>query len=121
MNINRHNYEEFFILYMDNELSIAEKQMVDAFIQNNPDLKDELDILLQSKLTPDNTIVFEGKEELVKIAGGSFINLSNYEEWLSLYIDDELSVDQIKQVESFVAAHPQIQNELSLLQKTKLQ
>ena len=121
MNIDRHNYEEYFILYMDNELNSAERRMVETFVQNNPDLKDELDILLQSKLTPDTNIVFDGKEELMKTADDSAINLNNYEEWLTLYIDNELSSDQKRQVETFVASHPQIQNEFAILQKTKLQ
>jgi hypothetical protein len=121
MNINRHNYEEYFILYLDNELSSTERRMVEAFVQNNPDLKDELDVLLQSKLTPDNNIVFDNKEELLKIADGSAINLTNYEEWLTLYIDNEVNTEHRKQVEVFFASHPQIQKELSILQKTKLQ
>ena len=106
---------------MDNELSVAERRMVESFVQNHPDLKDELDILLQSKLTPDSNIVFESKEELMKSANDSSITLSNYEEWLTLYIDNEIIPEQRTEVERFVAAHPQVQNELAILQKAKLQ
>jgi hypothetical protein len=45
MNINRHNYEEYFILYMDNELDSDDRRMVEAFVLQHPDLKEELDIL----------------------------------------------------------------------------
>ena len=53
MNINHHNYEEYFILYMDNELGSDARRMVEAFVQQHPELKGELDLLLQYKLVPD--------------------------------------------------------------------
>jgi len=121
MNINRHNYEEYFILYMDNELSSEERRMVELFIDNNADLKDELDILLQYKMEPDNNIVFEGKEELMKLGGETPITLGNYEEWLVLYMDNEMTADQRKSMEQFIAANPSIQKEVDLLLSTQLQ
>jgi hypothetical protein len=121
MNINRHNYEEYFILYMDNELSSDERRMVETFVQNHPDLKEELDILLQYKLVPDATIIFKGKEELMKLKGESPVTLSNYEEWLVLYMDNELTVDQQKTVEQFIAANPSVNKEVDLLLRTQLQ
>ncbi len=121
MNINRHNYEEFFILYMDNELCPDDRRMVEVFVQQHPDLKEELEILLQYKMVPDITVQFEGKEELLKENGNSLVTLSNYEEWLSLYIDNELDPGQQLRVEVFLAANPAIQQELALLQRTKLQ
>lgn len=121
MNINRHNYEEYFILYMDNELGSEDRRMVEVFIQNNPDLKDELDSLLQYKLEPDTSITFSAKEELMKSDGKMPVVLSNYEEWLILYADNELTAVQKATVDQFIAANPAAKKELELLLKTKLQ
>jgi hypothetical protein len=121
MNITRHNYEEYFILYMDNELSSDKRRMVETFVQIHPDLKEELDILLQYKLVPDNNIVFDGKKELMKVQGESPITLSNYEEWLVLYMDNELTADQRKTVEQFIVVNPAVKKEADLLLRTQLQ
>jgi anti-sigma factor RsiW len=121
MKIDRHNYEEYFILYMDKELGSEERRMVEAFVQQHPDLKEELDNLLQYKLTPDTGIVFEGKEELLKEDGHSHITGNNYEEWFSLYIDNELTAEHQLLVEQFITATPSAKKELELLQQTKLQ
>ena len=121
MNITRHNYEEYFILYMDNELTPEECVMVEAFVQLHPDLKEELDLLLQYKFTPDTDIVFSGKEELLKGQTDSFVNLSNYEEYLLLYIDNELNPAQAAAVEQFAAENLAVKKELDLLRFTRLQ
>ena len=121
MSINRHNYEEFFILYMDNELGSDDRQMVESFVLQHPDLKEELELLLQYKLSPDTEIIFPGKEDLLKLNGETPITLTNYEEWLVLYIDNELNADQRKEVEKFIATNPSIKEELLLLQRTQLQ
>ena len=52
MNINRHNYESYFLLYVDNELSVQEIDALNLFIEDNADLKNELEILQQSILKP---------------------------------------------------------------------
>jgi anti-sigma factor RsiW len=124
MNINRHNYEEYFILYMDNELSSEDRRLVEAFVQSNPDLKDELEMLLQYKLEPDTTITFSGKEKLLmmpQIKEQGAITTANYEEWLVLYIDNELNTAQKIQVENFIALNPLVKKELDTLAQTKLQ
>ncbi|MBK6992866.1 MAG: hypothetical protein IPH34_14030 [Chitinophagaceae bacterium] len=119
MNINRHNYEEFFILYMDKELSSEDRRMVEDFVQHHPDLKEELELLMQYKLVPDELVVFENKETLIK--GDAIINVANYEEYFLSYIDDELTTAQKAAVEKFVADNPVAAKELMLLQKSKLQ
>jgi len=120
MDINRHNYEEYFILYMDNELSSDDRSQVEDFVQKHPDLKEELDLLLQYKMEPDPDIVFNGKEELMH-GEYSPVSRSNYEEWFVLYMDNELNAEQKKAVELFVAGHPSLKEELALMQRTQLQ
>jgi hypothetical protein len=120
MKIDRHNYEEYFLLYIDNELTVDQKKQVELFIKENPDLEEELIIFQQSRLIPD-TIVFEEKHLLMKEENNSFINLNNYEEWLVLYVDNELNDKEKTIVEKFAATHPQVQTELGLFQQTKLQ
>lgn len=119
MNIDRHNYEEFFVLYLDNELTAEDRRRVEDFAAANPDLKEELDLLLQSKLVPDTAIVFNSKQELLKQEEP--IGSHNYTEWLLLYADDELSPAHKASLEQWLAQNPAAVLELELLQKARLQ
>ena len=121
MILDRHNYEEFFILYMDNELGSDDRRMVEAFIEKNADLKEELDILMQYKLVPDAAVVFEGKEELMKLNGDVPVSISNFDEWMVLYMDNELTGEQKKKVDQFIIANPSAQKEADIMLQTKLQ
>lgn len=122
MNINRHNYEEFFILYTDNELSNEDRRQVELFVNENPDLKAELDLFLQGRLIPDTAVAYTDKEQLMRSSiDTGFIDLSNYEEWLLSYVDNELPDNQKIAVEKFVSHHAGVKAELDYLQKTKLQ
>ena len=117
MNINRHNYEEFFILYMDNELSVEERRLVEDFVAEYPDLKEELDQLMQFKLQPE-AIELPGKEELWK--GSTLIHSGNQTEWLLLYLDGELSNKEKSQVEQYLLAESAAAAEWAGLQKARL-
>ncbi|MGN6617104.1 MAG: anti-sigma factor family protein [Ilyomonas sp.] len=119
MNINRHNYEEFFLLYTDNELSAEQQREVELFVQQHPDLAEEFEMLQQTKLLPDEHIVFSNKDALLNIARTN-INLSNYEEYFLLKLDNELSKDELGKVDKFLAQHPLLQKQFQLLQQTKL-
>src|SRR4030095_1799566 len=125
MNIDRHNYEEYFLLYIDNELTVDQKRQVELLVQENPDLEEELVMLKQSRLIPDDSIVFDKKHLLMKEGNASenhsFINLNNYEQWLIMYVDDELSAEERVAVEKFASAHLHVKQELELFQQTKLQ
>ena len=58
MNINRDNYEEFFVLYIDKELNAAERAAVDAFLNQHPDLRTEFEMLQETVLPPDASDTF---------------------------------------------------------------
>jgi hypothetical protein len=120
MNIDRHNYEEYFLLYIDNELNVDQKKQVEAFVSANPDLEEEFVMLQQSCLVPDDSIVFEGKEMLMKKESGP-ITINNYEQWLVLYVDNELTEEEKIAVEKFADSTPTVRAELNLFLQTKLE
>jgi len=115
MNINRHNYEEFFLLYVDNELSAAEKKAVDVFVQENPDLQGEL-LLLQETVMKADDVVLEKKDWLFMEEGVSALQQS-----LLLYADDELTAPDKKAVEALLATDRSALAEWNILRQTKLE
>ncbi|HRN56828.1 MAG TPA: hypothetical protein PLL71_10270 [Agriterribacter sp.] len=122
MEMNRDNYEMFFLLYTDNELDAAEKKAVEAFVALHADLKEELNTLLQTRLSASETIPFLHKESLFKTAGApALIHEDNDEEYFILYADGELNAEEQKAVESYIERHPQKKAALLLLQRAKLQ
>ncbi len=119
MNINRHNFEEFFLLYADSELSAADKQTVEQFVQENPDLANELDLFQQMQLSPE-AVIFDDKALLYKNESTE-INLTNYETQFLLYVDNELDTDTKGKTETFVLQHPSLQETFTLLKQTRLE
>lgn len=119
MKINQHNYEEFFLLYVDNELSATDKQAVEQFVQANPDLAIELEMLQQMQL-PAEEILFDEKGSLYRNEANS-ISLANHEEQFLLYVDNELDASEKEKVETFVLQHPALQESFTLLKQTRLE
>ena len=118
MNVNRDNYEEFFLLYVDGELNIQQQEMVELFATANPDLQQELQLLLQTKLAIEDTFTFD-KDALYKQINQG-VNSTNYEEKFLLYVDQELDITTKTEVETFVLQHPETQTDFTLLKQTKL-
>ncbi len=121
MLINRNNYESIFLLYVDNELSAQEKEMVEQFVVDQGDLKNELEQLLQTKTQASKFVAFGDFSSLLKFTvPQDALNETNCMDWLLLYVDNELTVEERKAVETFVQVNPHYAAELSLLQSTIL-
>jgi hypothetical protein len=120
MNINKDNYEEYFLLYADNELSKAERKMVKIFVQENPEFKEEFCMLKLTINIPDEEVKLEDKSFLLKNESSFLINKNNYEEIFVLYHDNELSEKEKFGTENFVAQHPNLKAEFELICKAKL-
>jgi len=103
--ITRENYEEYFLLYVDNELSAAAKSAVEKFVAGNPDLQEEWETLLQCRVDVDEQEVFADKELLLQ------------RDLLS-YVDGELDAEGRRSVEEFVGLYPSKAVELQQLLMT---
>jgi hypothetical protein len=108
--ITRDNYEEFFLLYADNELSAVDRQLVERFVTGNPDLKEEWEALLQCRVEPER-IVFPGKEDLMK-------GVDDQEDHFLSYIDGELNEGERVLFEDLLLRDPSKRAELEKWQAT---
>ena len=113
-NINRYNYETYFLLYADNELSAIEKNSVDEFVLSNPDLGEELVMLLQTILQKDNILLNE-KMNLYKKDPFSLDVL----EKLLLHLDNELSEVEKKELFTLIASSSAVSEEWAMIQSAK--
>ncbi len=60
------NWEEYAILRADGELDAAGQAALEAFLSAHPELADEARLYDAMKMEPDETVVFAGKENLLK-------------------------------------------------------
>ncbi|MDB5197805.1 MAG: hypothetical protein JWP88_2176 [Flaviaesturariibacter sp.] len=115
IHITRSNYEEAFLLYIDNELSADERAAVETFALVHPDLGEELELLQGTKLDT-GSFIFDDKESLL----ADQMQETVVDENLLLYIDNELSGAERRTVELGLAANPFYQAQHNALLETKL-
>ena len=112
MLINRNNYEEFLLMYVDNELCTADKACVELFIEQNPDIKEELLLLQEAVLVPDDGVTFTDKQQLLLPTA-----LQNS---MLLLLDDELPHLEAAALKKAIAADATVQQQFNEIQQTKL-
>ena len=114
--ITRDNYQEFFLLYVDNELSTADRSMVEEWVAANPDLQEEWESLLSCRFLPEEETVFHNKQSLLRTTGD--IKESNYQDYFLSYIDNQLTDKDRHMVETFITLFPSKRLELEQLHQT---
>lgn len=114
-NIDFSNYEEWFVLYLDDELCAEQKKLVDEFLGLHPHLKEEWNLLQATKLPAADT-TFAGKDALLSPS----MKLHVVDEALLLYIDNELPAVERKAIEEKIVGEPEYTLQYRLLQLTKV-
>ncbi len=122
MNINRENYEIWFLDYFEGRLSQKQVKELIAFLELHYDLKKEFDEFENVSLPPEKNIIFNAKESLKKnvIVPVGTINEKNYEEFFIAEIENELTKEKKDQLSFFVEKNPHLKKELELFHKTKI-
>ena len=109
MEINQHNYEHYFLMYIDNELSGEEMAAVNDFIMQYPNYANKLEALQQLKISPD-TLIYENKFSLYK--------LSEQDEQCIAYLENEMTSEEKASFENKLSANTSLQSTVKQWQAT---
>ena len=115
MKINLQNYEEYFVRYLDGELSSSEVGEVEFFLQQHPELNAELNAFKSTVLSADDEVFFPKKELLMK-----GITLANYEDYFIRNVENTLSQEEKIELTEFIQQHSGLQREMNAFDSTKL-
>ncbi|CAN5279033.1 hypothetical protein BH09BAC2_BH09BAC2_02440 [soil metagenome] len=110
MKLNRNNYEEYFLLYADNELTADEKYQVELFIEANNDLKAEF-IAIQQTINEPEEIIIDKNFLLKKI--GKQITTND----LLMLLDNELSESEKHEIINGIADNKSLVEEYNNFKK----
>ncbi|RYY46873.1 MAG: hypothetical protein EOO06_13530, partial [Chitinophagaceae bacterium] len=113
MNINLDNYEQYLLMYVDNELSATDRLHVEEFLRDYPYLDEELQMLQQTVLPLEN-LLFDKSSLLKPVLD------ENTEEKLLMHLDGELPAGESLQIDKKISEHKFLQTEWAQLQKTRL-
>ncbi|MCK4346894.1 MAG: hypothetical protein KAX05_16550 [Bacteroidales bacterium] len=121
MDINRQNFETYFIDYLDGRLDPGQVAELLSFLGKNPDLERELKEFENIQIKP-REILFPGKESLRKtISDIPVINESNFEEYCIAKIEGDLRAKDEVILEQYLADFPGKRKDFELFAKTILQ
>lgn len=116
MKINRNNYEVYFIDYLEGNL---DEKLVDdflEFLQQNPDLKNELSLFESVSVEPEE-IKFEKKDLLLK---EKYDSEKEFDQAAIAILEGDITASEKKDFDKYRAAHPEKEKEIRLFNKTKL-
>ena len=116
MEINRNNYEAYFIDYIEGNLG---EEVVDDFIeflQKNPDLKKELS-LFESVTAEAEDIVFQQKEKLYK---EKYDSEKEFNHTAIANLEGDISAAEKEKFDVYISKHPEKKKEIKLFSHTKL-
>ena len=122
VDINRSNYELFVIDYIEGSLDAIDMESFAAFLDSNPDIKDEIYELESITIETEN-IIYKPKSELKKksIVGGKEIVESNYQNYFIAFHEKDLNKLSEKSLTEFLLLNPQLNSEFEVFGKLKIE
>ena len=110
MNINKSNYESWFLDYYEGNLSALQVAELFLFIEQNSSFKTEFELFYPVKLTSSKDEIFETKEELKR----NVITISNIDYYLIGELENELNLQEKIKLKDFRKLHPELEKDRSL-------
>jgi hypothetical protein len=117
MKPDRSNYEIWLIDWLDGNLDEERTQQLMAFLDENPDLKEEAESLSVTRLEPERNGAML-KNRLKKTP--SQLPLSQVEYLSIAYLENDLSNEQIKDLKENISVNSESRELFDIIQKTRL-
>ena len=117
--INKHNYEVFFLDYIEGKLDDSYLNEFEKFLDENPSLKEELQDFEIIKLKPEK-IKFNKKDNLIKETQSKHFEISNFEYLCVGDLEDDLNEDEKLELQEILDSNSKYKGEYKQLKNTKL-
>ena len=119
--IDRNNYEQYCLDYLDGKLNSTEIDAFVLFLSENKGIKEQLDDFVSLPTLVPDSILFSDKELLKK--GTSLqlpVNLYNFNDFCIAFIENDLSIIEKDELKKFIDINPSKSRDFKLFTKTKL-
>lgn len=119
MQIDRTNYEVFFLDYIDGNLSVDLIDQFLDFLEKNPELKEELRSVMKNPVKlPDEKVCYDGKQDLTKseLAGSSDFDYRSI-----AFMEGDMTGTERDAFELELEGNPKKQRIFSLFERLKLE
>ncbi len=117
MKITRTNYEIYFLDYLEGNLDNDLVNEFIEFLQQNPDLKEELQLAGSVKLEPE-IIRYKNIEKLYK---SKYDQKEEFEKAAVAFLEEDISPNEKVDFKAYLLANPEKQRDFDLFKQTKLQ
>jgi anti-sigma factor RsiW len=121
MSISLHNYEAFFLDYVEGNLTPEDVAVLMLFIEENPELQGELEAFESMSLNDGTQEGFDAKESLKKTEDDLVINASNCDDLFIAYHEGDLSAGQQGAVDAFLIKNPELQKQFDEFESVYLE
>jgi hypothetical protein len=118
MKFTRENFELFVIDYLEGKLTDHENKLFIQFLDENPDIKYEIEEIRKIQLEPVN-IKFNNKNNLKKNTGSSKFD-NEFEDLCIALLEGDLESDDKLKFESWLSENPDKLIEFELFRKSRL-
>jgi len=117
MKPDRSNYEIWLIDWLDGNLDGEQAELLMAFLDENPDLKEEADSLAATRLSPKKEKPF--RKDLLKKASAD-LSSPQIEYLSAAYLENDLSSSQVKELEENLSQNSENKKIFDIIQRTRL-
>lgn len=121
MEINRNNYEAWFLDYAEGNLSAEQVADLLLFVEEHPDLKEEFEEDFGDIVLEPETISFDLKDSLKREGESSLITAENVEDYIISNLEGLLDAPEKQALAAFLKANPQFQADRALYAKVYLE